>query len=127
MKQSNARVVIINHAMNDKVYTPVDKYKKNLQQLAQIAINHGKQVIFETPNPDYWGGLEPYMAAMKTVAMEFNLPVIDQFAYLMSYLDGRPVQLICPDNTHPSEQAYEMKGRFAAERFLEFTTKPAPR
>ena len=122
MANSPARVVIINHAMNDKVYTTVSQYTNNLRKLAEIAIAKNKQVIFETPNPDYWGGLEPYMSAMKAVALQLDIPVIDQFSYLKAFLNGRSVYEICPDGTHPSEAAYVLKGTFAAQKFTEFTT-----
>lgn len=120
MTYSKATVVIINHALNDKARSNVTTYAANLRALASIAKSKGKQVVFETPNPDAWGGLVPFNDAMKTVAREAGIPVIDQYGYLTSYLGGADVRTLVPDGTHPSEFGYELKGKYAAKVFGEF-------
>ncbi|WP_257450380.1 SGNH/GDSL hydrolase family protein [Archangium lipolyticum] len=119
MSNSNATTVIINHAINDQWTYSLATYKSCLTSLAQGAKSRGKRVIFETPNPtrDSGGGLETYVAAMKEVAAQQQLSVIDQYQYLLDYLNGRSPYDICPDGLHPSDAVYEMKGRYAADVF----------
>lgn len=122
MAASDADIVIINHAINDQWRMNTDRYKSCLNSLASIAKRHGKQVIFETPNPtrdSYPGGLGVYADAMKSVAAAQGAPVIDQYAYLMGRLNGdyRNVTSLIPDGLHPDEATYVMKGRYAAQVF----------
>ncbi|MED5622062.1 RICIN domain-containing protein [Ideonella sp. BN130291] len=117
---SPAQAVIINHAINDEWRYDVATYQSCLRQLAQLAKGRGKQVIFETPNPTRDSGpngLDVYVNAMKQVASQEGLPVIDQYANLTAYLNGRSITTICPDGVHPSEDVYMMKGQYAAQRF----------
>jgi len=117
---SAAQVVILNHAINDEWQYDVATYQSCLRQLAQLARAAGKQVIFETPNPTRDsgpGGLDVYVDAMKQVAAQEQVPVIDQYAYLTQYLAGRDVTTLCPDGLHPTQEVYTLKGRFAAQKF----------
>lgn len=123
MRDSNAKFVIINHAINDQradIGESVAAYRTCLTSLAVIARQAGKIVIFETPNPtDQSGlGLENYVAGMRAVAAEQGLPVIDQYQYLTTLLAGGDVRNLMPDGTHPSDNTYALKGRFAASEFL---------
>lgn len=122
MAASDADIVIINHAINDQWRMNTDRYKSCLSSLASIAKQHGKKVIFETPNPtrdSYPGGLGVYADAMKAVAAAQGAPVIDQYGYLMGRLNGdyRNVTSIIPDGLHPDEATYILKGRYAAQVF----------
>lgn len=120
MANSEATYVLVNYAINDEWKYDVATYKGCLTSLARIAKQHGKQMIFETPNPTRdsgsWG-LDVYVNAMKEVASAESLPVIDQYAYLTNYLNGRSPYTICPDGLHPTEAVYEMKGKYAASVF----------
>jgi lysophospholipase L1-like esterase len=123
MRDSNAKFVIINHGINDQrtdIGESVAAYRTCLTSLAVIARQAGKIVIFETPNPtDQSGlGLETYVAGMRAVAAEQAIPVIDQYQYLTTLLGGREVRTLMPDGTHPSDETYAVKGRFAASEFL---------
>ncbi len=123
MKNSNAKFVIINHAINDQrsdIGESVAGYRTCMTSLATIARQAGKIVIFETPNPtDQSGfGLENYVAGMKAVASSLNIPVIDQYQYLLGVLGNNDVRTLMPDGTHPSDSTYALKGRFAASEFL---------
>jgi lysophospholipase L1-like esterase len=120
MASSNADVVIINHAINDQWRMDVGTYKSCLTSLAVKAEAHGKKVIFETPNPTRDAGansLGVYVNAMKAVAAQQGAPVIDQYNYLLSYLNGQSPYTICPDGLHPSDAVYAMKGKYAASSF----------
>lgn len=124
MRGSDARIVILSFALNDQWVTKdVEKYAQCLRNLSKIAKENGKQVIFETPNPDgYKGALPAYVNAMRKVAAEEGDPVIDQYKFLMDYLGGGDVKTIVPDLRHPSDAVYDMKGKFAASVFGELTS-----
>jgi hypothetical protein len=56
---------------------------------------------------------------MKAVALQAQVPVIDQYQYLTNYLQGSSPTTICPDGLHPNDAVYIMKGKFAAKAFLQ--------
>jgi lysophospholipase L1-like esterase len=121
MASSNARVVIINHAINDQWKDDIPNYKSCLLALAKTAKQGGKSVLFETPNPTRDSGsdgLDRYVRAMKEVALQTGVPVIDQYQYLTNHLQGANPTTICPDGLHPSDAVYIMKGKFAAQTFV---------
>ncbi|MDO9219196.1 MAG: SGNH/GDSL hydrolase family protein, partial [Lacisediminimonas sp.] len=126
MRNSAAKFVIINHAINDQrqdIGESVAAYKVCLLALSQIARQLGKHVIFETPNPtDQSGaGLDQYVTAMREVAASERLSLIDQYAYLLARLNGADVRTLMPDGTHPSDSTYELKALFAAAEFLKLS------
>ncbi|MDB5842061.1 MAG: major pilin protein fimA [Herminiimonas sp.] len=118
MATSNATVVILNHGINDAVNeVGISRYKSCLTTLAQTARNYSKRVIFETPNPvDNGQVLNTYVTAMKEVAAQENLPVIDQYTNLIN--SGRSIREMSPDGTHPSSAVYIEKGRYAASVYV---------
>jgi lysophospholipase L1-like esterase len=120
MAASKAKYVFVNHAINDQWKYDLATYKGCLRSLVQTAKQYGKQMIFETPNPTRDsgpGGLDTMVAAMKEVAAQENVPVVDQNKYLTGYLAGRSPYTICPDGLHPSDEVYVMKGKYAAGVF----------
>jgi lysophospholipase L1-like esterase len=126
MQASNAKYVFINHAINDQrsdIGESVPSYKNCLTALVQGARQRGKIVILETPNPtDQTGaGLDEYVTGMRDVARTLNVPVVDQYNYLLGLLAGRDVRTLMPDGTHPSDDTYVIKGKFAASEFLKMS------
>jgi lysophospholipase L1-like esterase len=126
MKKSDAEFVVIDFAINDEWKYGIERYRACLRGLAETAAQHGKQVIFETPNPTRdsgQGGLDVYVEAMRTVAAQEAIPVIDQYRYLSAYLDGQSPYTICPDGLHPTAAIYLMKGQYAARVFRKLFIK----
>jgi lysophospholipase L1-like esterase len=126
MRNSNAKFVIINHAINDQrpdIGESVTAYRACLSSLGSIARQANKIVIFETPNPtDQSGlGLEDYVAGMRATAAALGAPVIDQYQSLSAQLGTNDVRTLMPDGTHPSDATYAAKGRFAASEFLKMS------
>lgn len=120
MAMSPAQYVFINFAINDQWKHDLSTYRSCLRSLARIARQHGKRMIFETPNPTRDSGstgLDVYVNAMREVASEEGVPVIDQYRYLTRLLAGRTPYTICPDGLHPSDEVYVLKGRYAAKVF----------
>jgi lysophospholipase L1-like esterase len=77
----------------------IDQYKANLRILAKAP---GATAIFQTPNPSTLPGrdMAPYAQAMREVAAEFGLRVIDVFTCFQTQPNW--VERI-PDGTHPDE------------------------
>lgn len=120
MSSSKAKYVLVNFAINDEWKYDMATYKSCMHSLAQTAKQNGKQMIFETPNPTRDsgpGGLDTMVAAMKEVASQEGVPVIDQYQYLTDYLNGASPYSICPDGLHPTDAVYIMKGQYAASVF----------
>jgi hypothetical protein len=120
MAASKASYVLANFAINDEWAYDLSTYKSCMHSLAQTARQYGKQMIFETPNPTRDSGptgLDTMVAAMKEVAAQDGVPVIDQYAYLTNYLNGASPYTICPDGLHPTQDVYIMKGQYAASAF----------
>lgn len=121
MAASRAHFVILNFAINDQWKHEIAAYGNCLRRLAQVARISGKKVVFETPNPTRdsgAGGLDVYVEAMKEVAREEGVPVIDQYGFLTKLLQGRDPRVMAPDGLHPSDAVYELKGKFAAQAFV---------
>ena len=122
MAASKARYVFVNHAINDQWKYDLNTYKGCLRSLARTAKQHGKQMIFETPNPTR-DDVGIMAAAMKEVAVQENVPVVDQYKYLSDYLNGQSAYSIVPDGLHPTEAVYAMKGKYAASVFTSLFIK----
>lgn len=123
MAKSKARYVFVNFAINDQWKDDLDTYTGCLRSLARGAHAQGKQIIFETPNPTRDSGpdsLDVYVNAMRKVAAEERVLVIDQYKYLTELLNGQSPITICPDGLHPSDQVYVLKGRYAAKMFTRY-------
>jgi lysophospholipase L1-like esterase len=122
MAASKARYVFVNHGINDQWKMDLNTYKGCLRSLAQTAKQYGKQMIFETPNPTR-DDVSVMANAMKEVAAQENVPVVDQYTYLRQYLNGQSVYSIVPDGLHPTDAVYVMKGKYAAGVFTSLFIK----
>jgi lysophospholipase L1-like esterase len=125
MANSKATYVLANFAINDEWKYDLATYQSCLRSLARTAKQYGKQMIFETPNPTRDSGprgLDIHVTAMKEVASQEGVPVIDQYRYLTAYLNGASPYTICPDGLHPTQDVYLLKGQFAAKAFLKLVT-----
>lgn len=126
MEQSSATVVILNHGINDAVSengVSEGDYRSCLTQLARIADEEGKRVVFETPNPiGEDASLAPYVEIMRDVAETEGLLLIDQHDYLNQKYAG-DAGVITRDGLHPTDEIYIEKGKFAAREFNDFTVE----
>lgn len=126
MDQSSATVVILNHGINDAVSgnsVPVQQYASCLTDLARMAKERGKRVVFETPNPIAEdANLAPYVQTMRDVASAESLSLIDQHNYLNQKYAG-DANVITRDGLHPRDEIYIEKGQYAASVFDDFTVE----
>jgi lysophospholipase L1-like esterase len=111
MRQSSAAVVITNHCLVDATLLTLTEYKDNLRAIADAAA--GKRIFFETCNPTAVRPLAPvYAQAMRDVAAEKGIYVLDVELYLNGLLAGRPITTMMPDGDHPSAATHEIIGEF---------------
>jgi lysophospholipase L1-like esterase len=122
--KSNASYVIMNYSINDsyEVGTTVATYKDSYRKVIDIARAAGKTVILQTTNPTLNNQKDvAFSTAMKEVAAEKNVAVIDVFTYISQYMATNhlgPYQ-ITNDGIHPNQDIYIMVGEYSAKRFRE--------
>lgn len=112
VRQSRASIVLINFGLNDSGLMSVAQYANNLRQIADDAKAAGKVMIFETPTPSSWPNMDLYVQAMRDVATEKAIPLIDRNAYLTSVIGSQPLTDFMPDEVHPNQATYTLIGQF---------------
>ena len=127
LPSSGVDIVIINHA--SKNGNPVTQYKKDMRTAIRLARDNGKFVILMTPSPISEGGLEAYVEAMRQLAVEEKVPLIDVFRYLKDYMakTGSSINDLVPDGYHPADDVYVLIGQYAAREFQKITRRVAMR
>src|SRR5699024_4655041 len=87
-------------------------------------------IVMETPNPATKNNsinrtgvpeqVKNFAQIMRDVAMEYNVPLVDNFKLLEKYFKGknRSVKKILPDGYHPSIEGLNIKGRNMAIPFI---------
>ena len=131
MKHSKADVVVLNYSWNDKEYyfnpiegrTPVspDEFAVALRELIFIARWAGKEVVLQDPNPgdfDFTKSdkLLQYIEVIHLVAETENVPLVDNFEYVMSIPDWRTY--LSEDKIHPTDALYAIKAKRTLETLL---------
>jgi len=117
LPSSGVDIVIINHA--SKNGNPVGRYKEDMRTAVRLARDNGKVVILMKPSPISEGGLEAYVTAMRELAVEEKVPLIDVFRYLKNYMatTGSSIDELVPDGYHPADDVYALIGTYAAQEF----------
>ena len=122
MKNSPAKIVLLNFATNDarhhhfkdieKDYQiSPDQYTKVMTQLITIAREEGKEVLLQEPHPicgraEKWG-VAPYVSKLDALAKAESVPLARQYQRILAMKDWQ--SLMSPDCIHPSEEMYRMK------------------
>lgn len=138
MHSSNADIIYMNYCINDakgsnsSLNPKIDgfAYKNNLIEMVRIARKHNKIIVMETPNPATKNNsinmtgvpeeVKNFAQIMRDVALEYNVPLVDNFKLLEKYLKGnnRSVKKLLPDGYHPSIGGLNIKGRNMAIPFI---------
>lgn len=131
MAQSTADIVILNYGLQDiQDGTTIPQFQANIRQLVTVARAAGKTVIWESFNPDMAGASIDviYLNAIKAVAADISLFLIDQYGYLVQYMADNNLTNtdIAPDGIHPIQLIYDLKGEYAAQQFQNLTIPTAP-
>lgn len=127
--RSNARYVLMNYSINDSYEpgTTTASYKASYAQVIDIARAAGKTVILQTTNPTNNTQKDvAFSTAMKEVAAQKNVPVIDVYTYLSQYMAANRlgVYQITNDGIHPNQATYILVGEYTAKRFKEIVGIP---
>lgn len=114
MERETARIVVINHGINDRGYS-VDDYKNNLRELVTIAQAGKKVVMLEEPNPA-GESRTPLMDAISFDVADFEerrAAMRHVATHTGVYFCAQPrVPLV--DGIHPTAEGYAIKaGRLA--------------
>lgn len=97
----DADIVVINHGINDYFFkTPMERYKANLRAFTKAPAI----VVFETHLPPFHDQSD-YDDAMRQVAAELHMPLIDSGAYFYSIPNWEQYD---PDLVHPTSEGYAL-------------------
>jgi lysophospholipase L1-like esterase len=110
---SPAQIVLINYGINEVMQnqTPEQFYAAETS-LVKTARALGKQPVLQTSNPMPDDRLNARLAAMvamtRRVAIEQQVPLVDQFAYVRSLPDWKTLM---SDGAHPKPELYRLKAQ----------------
>lgn len=110
---SPAQIVLINYGINEVMrnQTPEQFYTAETT-LVKTARALGKQPVLQTANPMPDNRLNARLAAMvamtRRVAVEQQVPLVDQFAYVSSLPDWKTLM---SDGAHPKPELYRLKAQ----------------
>lgn len=114
MAISQAKVIVINHAINDALGNGVSEslhdYQQVLSALVSVGQQAGKIVVLQEPNPvciPDASTLDSYVNVMRTVAAQYNAPLIAQYDDIKAIPNW---QKAVPDCVHPSDALYQYMG-----------------
>jgi lysophospholipase L1-like esterase len=108
----DADIVVMNHGTNDDLLnTGVEQYKANLRALAKAPAI----IVFETHLPVFHRE-NGYAVAMREVAAQLGVPLIDSKKYAESLPNWEQYQ---PDYVHPTSDGYSLIARNAKFPVLE--------
>jgi len=124
VSKTSAKYILMNYAINDsyETFTTPATYKANYAKAIDIARAYGKIVILQTSNPtNNDAKTQAYVTAMKEIAAEKGVAVIDQYTYLKQYMAANHLGVydITNDGIHPNQATYILEGQYAARRFKE--------
>ncbi|MFP3652309.1 MULTISPECIES: SGNH/GDSL hydrolase family protein [Burkholderia] len=120
MAASKAQIVTINMTLNSPYFAanqtpgvPVESpavYADVMTQLVTIAKQAGKQVVLLEPNPTCEPIREPvlgqYVAALRQVAQQQNVPIVGEYDVMMAMPNW---QGLLSDCLHPTDAGYQIK------------------
>jgi lysophospholipase L1-like esterase len=98
LQPRDADIVVYNSGINDVAHRVIpEEYRLNLRKLAKVP-----GAVFQTPTP-VWNR-KSYDAAMREVAAEAGVPLIDAHAWALRQPDWWK---IATDGVHPTSEGYE--------------------
>jgi lysophospholipase L1-like esterase len=122
-KAVDAHIVVLNYGINELRHNvPTDTYRANLGILASAPAP--AKVVFQTPFPVYGNGTpsQAYASAMRAVAKERKVTLIDAMAYALS-LPSWPTQY-ATDGFHATAAGYEIMATNVQYPVLSKLVKP---
>lgn len=124
LRRSDAVATLIALGINDGFASDPATYAHTLTQLASVARERGKWVIFQTPNPTHEPRIDTLTQTMRNVAAREQVPLIDQDAFLTPLIGtstASPTTFFAAvhDGLHPNAATYKLMGEFASLRLTE--------
>jgi lysophospholipase L1-like esterase len=112
MQKSKAKIVIVNHALNDDVIKEtLDQYRALLIEFVSTARQYGKTPVLEEPNPSCdpaRANLGDFVSVMDQVASDMGVPLVSQWAYIQTLPNW---QSYFADCIHPNPAMYQIKAQ----------------
>lgn len=118
MAASKTNVVYVNYGINEAHFgITASTFQQSLDQMITIAQSAGKTVVLETPNPtcrDGYAdaGTEAMAGIVTQEATNWNLPLIDTFAFLSGYQNWCSM---LSDGVHPTDATYLLVGQLTSQ------------
>ncbi|MCC9605556.1 SGNH/GDSL hydrolase family protein [Blastopirellula sp. JC732] len=131
-------LVVIGFGMNDVARTPFEEFAPNLREIIRRCQEVGAEVVLCTPNavsetePRPEVKVAKYSEAIRAVAAELQLPVVDIFTSWKQLREDDPVgwSLLMSDEIHPNMTGHirfaELIGSTIVGRPLKFDKTPPP-
>lgn len=118
-------LVVVMFGMNDVTRVPLDQFRENTRTIARRSLDNGSAVVLCTPNSVYDNTARPndrlaeFSQAVRDVATELKLPLVDCFAAWQQIRQGDPADwmLMMSDTIHPNMNGHK--------RFAELITRTA--
>ncbi len=132
------QLVVVMFGMNDVVRVPLETYEKNMREIIQRCRQAGAAVVLCTPNAVSETAARPqaklanYVDAVRAIAVEEKLPLVDCFAAWQAYRseDALSWSLMMSDEIHPNMTGHlrfaELMGSVISGRPLSFDETPEP-
>ncbi|EAQ78359.1 hypothetical protein DSM3645_18521 [Blastopirellula marina DSM 3645] len=132
------QLVIVSFGMNDVARVPLEDYKRNMREIIQRCQDAGAKVIVCTPNAVSETAARPeaklaqYVNAARSIAADFQLPLVDLFAAWRKIRAEDPLgwSLLMSDEIHPNMTGHlqfaELIGSTISGRPITFDETPAP-
>lgn len=132
------QLVVVMFGMNDVVRVPLETYGKNMREIIRRCRQAGAAVVLCTPNAVSETAARPqtklanYVDAVRTIAVEEKLPLVDCFAAWQAHRseDRLSWSLMMSDEIHPNMTGHlrfaELMGSVICGRPLTFDETPEP-
>lgn len=114
MANSTAKIVVVNHAINDSLYGPGETpefYRHLLTDFVTVARAAGKTPVFNEPNPvcdTLHPTLGDYVTQMRSVAADMGVPIVAQYDYIQTLPNW---QSYLTDCIHPNSALYYIEAQ----------------
>lgn len=99
---------------NDLKHVPVDEYKTNLMALVEKAVSADIQPVLMLPTPradqDADNSLQPFLKAMRDVAGEYKIPLVDSYGLFKQWQEAGKV-VLGPDGLHHGPDGFPAMAR----------------
>jgi len=117
----DANIIYCNHAINDaRANVDIDTYRQNLVEFIRLCRNNNIVPVLVTPNPnpptftvteEDSRRLVFFSDAMKSVAEEYAVDLVDQYLYFERSQAVESMVSMVPDGIHPSDNMYVLSGQ----------------